>query len=122
MNPNAAAHLAELEARYAAHMAALQERAQEAKDAVDSGMHAIESTLPHAASSRAPLAPFAPPPRRSNSNVEEPPPYVAPPPNPYAEHALIPDVPLGKSEPAESPPAHDPFGTVDDDGIPLWQD
>lgn len=108
MNPHAARDLAEIDARYEAHIAGLHERAREAKEMLEAGVAALRDALPPSAHINEPLAPFDPLPLHGSMDVEEPPAYVAPPPNPYAGHALIPDVPLGNREA--------------DDGIPLWHD
>lgn len=83
----AAEHLAELEARYQTHIAAMRERASRARLALDDGLAELEPS----------------------PAIEEPPPYVAPPPHPYAEHAILPDDPLVAKD---EPPGFD--------DIPLW--
>ncbi|GAC1419591.1 MAG: hypothetical protein NVSMB5_11570 [Candidatus Velthaea sp.] len=92
-HPGAAPHLAQIDARYETTITALHARANAAKAIVRSDVESLQAALP------------APP----VADIEEPPPYAAPPPNPYAEHALIPDAPI-------VPPV------LGDDGMPLWQD
>ena len=91
-NPAAAAHLAELDARFEGHLAALRQRTVEAKDAVN---NTAES-----------LGPRRYPPKHPTTRID-----LGPPP----EREGIPDAPLGAD-------AGDPFGHTDDDGIPLWDD
>jgi len=107
-NPAAAEHLAELAARFESHLAALRDRASAAHEAIRAGTEALQADMP----APEPVGGFA-----------EPSQYVSPP-NPYAEHALIPDLPIMPSF-DEAPPTLDAvesFAAVDDDGAPLWQD
>ncbi|GAC1416765.1 MAG: hypothetical protein NVSMB64_26870 [Candidatus Velthaea sp.] len=100
----AAQHLAEMDARYESHLGALRDRASVAKAAVHSGVVSLQAALPAA-----------------KLEVEAPPPYIAPPPNPYAAHALIPDDPITAHGGLRDAPTLESFAAIDD-GIPLWQD
>jgi hypothetical protein len=116
-SPAAADHLAEIDRRFEDHLAALRARADEAKAQVEHGVTAIaEAAGPAAPPSVADA--YDVPDWGTETAIEEPPPYVAPPPNPYAEHALIPDSPIVTSE----VPSLDDISLTDEDGIPLWQD
>ena len=94
-NPAAAQHLAELDARFEGHLAALRQRTVEAKDAVNATAEA--------------MGPRRYPPKHPTTRID-----LGPPP----ERDAIPDF-----EPIHEPHVPDaPLGSVDDDGIPLWDD
>jgi hypothetical protein len=106
-HPAAAQHLAELDARFESHLAALREHAATARDTVQNSVASLEEASGPSAASHAAAS--------WNMTLEEPPPYVAPPPHQYAENALIPDAPLINKDEATTL-------DLDEDGIPLWQD
>jgi hypothetical protein len=97
---------AELEDSYGTHLAAMRGEAAAARAAIDDGIRRLEELA-------------GPQPLRSagpGSDWDDDRPPYAPAPNPYAQHALIPDVPL-------VPRSTDDGGlTLDGDGIPLWHD
>lgn len=95
-NPAAAAHLAELDARFEGHLAALRRRTVEAKDAVNA---TAESIGPRRYPPKHPTTriDLGPPPERDAEIPDFPP----------LHDALVPDAPLG---------------ALDDDGVPLWDD
>jgi hypothetical protein len=110
-SPEAAAHLAEIDQRFEDHLAALRRRADEAKGQIETDA----ARLHEQASPQRDLHEVA------AWGVEAPPPYTPPPPNPFAENALIPDTPLLAVD--EAPALDNDLGALtDEDGIPLWQD
>jgi len=115
-NPAVADHLAEIDARFEAHVSSLRQRAEKAREAIATGSAALEAALPK------------PKFDLSRVPVEEPPPYrpapSPPPPSPMFDDAIIPDAPIGAVSPVHtsSPPPPLEEISLDDDGIPLWQD
>jgi hypothetical protein len=116
-NPAMASHLADLDARYESHLAAVRDRAAHAREVVRNASAALSSTV------RKPLdlanipvdeqaySPRADGSRRSyydNTTI-------------IPNSAILPDSPLGGSGYGSPPPSLEDI-TLDDDGIPLWQD
>jgi hypothetical protein len=117
-NPAMATHLAELDARYEAHLAALRDRAEHAREVVRNASAALASSV------RKPLDLASVPVDEayaSRSGGARPSYYdnttIIP------NSAILPDSPLGGgSRYGGSPPPSLDGVTLDDDGIPLWQD
>jgi len=114
-NPAAASHLAEIDARFEAHLAALRERAEHAKETIGQSTSALADSMPKPALDL------------SRIPVEEPPPYLPPPPAAPLyrdDDAVIPDAPIGAyaAPHVSGPPPPIEEISLDDDGIPLWQD
>jgi len=117
-NPAMATHLAELDARYESHLAALRDRAAHAREVVRNANAALASSV------RKPLDLASVPVDESYASRAE-----------GSRHsfydnttiipssAILPDMPLGGGSGygGSPPPALEDI-TLDDDGIPLWQD
>jgi hypothetical protein len=113
-NPAMAVHLAELDARYEAHLAAVRDRAEHARQVVRDANAALASTV------RKPLdlasipvdEAYAARSEGARSSLYENTTVI---PN----SAILPDTPLRGG--AGSSPAVEAV-SLDDDGIPLWED
>jgi hypothetical protein len=110
VNEEAAGHLADLNAAYEVHLVALRARVDSARAAIEAESFSGSPAAPYAMTQNA-YAPaqneytpaqneYAP-----AQNTYAPAQNAYAPPNPYAEHALIPDTPL-----------------VANDDSPLWHD
>jgi hypothetical protein len=118
-NPAMASHLAELDARYESHLAAVRDRAEHAREVVRNANAALSASV------RKPLDLASVPvdeqaymPRSGGSRQSF---YdnttIIP------NSAILPDSPLGGgSSYSGSPPPSLEEINLDDDGIPLWQD
>jgi len=121
-NPAMATHLAELDARYEAHLAAVRDRAAHAREVVRDANAALASTVRKPLDlASVPVDPsYAQRSESARSSLYE---HTTVIPN----SAILPDSPLyGESNMplrggAGSSPAFDDV-SLDDDGIPLWQD
>ena len=115
-NPAIAAHLADLDASYEGHLAAIRDRAEHARDVVRNGSDALESMV------HKPLDLSSVPVDESFAQGTSRPSYydnttVIP------NSAILADTPLGAVPYHVASPAHGLEDvTLDDDGIPLWQD
>jgi hypothetical protein len=118
-NPAMATHLAELDARYEAHLAAVRDRAAHARDVVRNASAALASTvrkpldladIPVDERAYAPRADGARSSYYDNTTI-------------IPNSAILADAPLhGDSAYRGSPPPSLEEISLDDDGIPLWQD
>ena len=113
-NPILASHMAEIDARFESHLAAIRDRAAHAREVIRGAAETLESSVPRRSLdlSRVP--------------VEEPPAYSQPQPRspsaPVYDDSIIPDAPIGAVAHHASPPPALEDISLDDDGIPLWQD
>jgi len=116
-NPAMASHLAELDARYESHVAALRDRAAHAREVVRNASAALSASV------RKPLdlagVPVEPSAYGTGGSRQS-----------YYDNttvipnsAILADTPLGGGLPyhGSPPPALEDI-SLDDDGIPLWQD
>lgn len=76
-DPSAADHLAELDARYDGHLAALRQQAGRLRDQTDAGIDALSAELPPLAPPAAAVAALPVPDRAVERAAGEPPPPVA---------------------------------------------
>jgi hypothetical protein len=116
-NPAIATHLAELDARYESHLAALRDRAAHAREVIHNASAALASSVRQPLDlAGVPVEPSAYGTGGSRQSYYDNTTVI---PN----SAILADTPLGGGLPyhGSPPPALENI-SLDDDGIPLWQD